>query len=127
MVISVPVTGSFIGLSLGAFILVCTTTSYGLFISSMMRTQVAAVFATAVTSMIPALNFSGFLYPLSSITGFSHTVGMSFPATYFQYISLGAFTKGLHISDFMLNYVIIVGFGVMYVTLASVILQKQEK
>lgn len=127
VVIGVPVTGSFIGLSLGAFILVCTTTSYGLFISSMMRTQVAAVFATAVTSMIPALNFSGFLYPLSSITGFSHTVGMSFPATYFQYISLGAFTKGLHISDFMLNYVIIVGFGVMYVTLASVILQKQEK
>ena len=127
VVIGVPVKGSFLGLTIGAFLLVCTATGFGLWISSMMKTQVSAVFATAVTAMIPALNFSGFLYPLSSITGSSHWVGQSFPAAYFQQISLGAFTKGLGIDSFWHNYLIILGFGIAYVTLASVCLQKQEK
>ena len=127
VIIGVPIKGSFMGLTIGAFLLVCTATGFGLWISSMMKTQVSAVFATAVAAMIPALNFSGFLYPLSSITGSSHWVGQAFPAAYFQQISLGAFTKGLDIDSFVHNYVIILGFGVAYVTLASLCLQKQEK
>lgn len=92
-----------------------------------MKTQVSAVFATAVAAMIPALNFSGFLYPLSSITGPSRVVGELFPAAYFQQISLGAFTKGLGIENFARHYLIILGFGVGYVVLASLCLQKQEQ
>ena len=127
VVIGVPVKGSFVGLTVGALLLVCAATAFGLWISSMMKTQVSAVFATAVAAMIPALNFSGFLYPLSSITGVSRLVGEAFPAAYFQQISLGAFAKGLGIQNFARNYLIILGFGVVYVVLASLCLQKQEQ
>lgn len=127
VIVGVPVKGSFVGLTVGALLLVCSATAFGLWISSMMKTQVSAVFATAVAAMIPALNFSGFLYPLSSITGPSRVVGELFPAAYFQQVSLGAFTKGLGIENFARHYLIILGFGVVYVVLASLCLQKQEQ
>ena len=42
---------------------------FGLLISTFTRTQVSAVFATAILSIIPAVNFSGLLVPVSSLSG----------------------------------------------------------
>ena len=45
------------------------TVGFGVLISSFTRTQVAAVFATAILSIVPAVNFSGMLAPVSSLSG----------------------------------------------------------
>jgi hypothetical protein len=42
------------------------------------RTQVAAVFATTVLSLIPVVNFSGLLVPVSSLTGQGRLIGLLF-------------------------------------------------
>ena len=41
----------------------------GLLISTFMRSQIAAIFGTAVLTMLPAVQFSGMIDPVSSLRG----------------------------------------------------------
>ena len=58
-VFHVPVKGSFGALALGTLVYVFSTCGFGQLISTFTQTQVAAVFATTVLSVIPTVNFSG--------------------------------------------------------------------
>ena len=66
VVFDVPVKGSFGALALGALLYVFSTCGFGQLVSTFTRTQVAAVFATTVLCIIPVVNFSGLLVPVSS-------------------------------------------------------------
>ncbi len=126
VVLGVPVRGSFVAMSLGALALICAATAFGLLISSFVKSQVAAIFGSAILSLIPALNFSGLLYPLSTLTGVNYWVGWAFPTAWFQLISLGGFTKGLGFADFRYYYLVLIGFCLLYVFVAGLLLKKQE-
>ncbi|WMY91172.1 ribosome-associated ATPase/putative transporter RbbA [Snodgrassella communis] len=126
VVLGVPVRGSFFAMSLGALALICAATAFGLLISSFVKSQVAAIFGSAILSLIPALNFSGLLYPLSTLTGVNYWFGWSFPTAWYQLISLGGFTKGLGFLDFINYYLILLAFCLVYVFLAGCLLKKQE-
>jgi ribosome-dependent ATPase len=122
----VPVRGSFAALAFGALLYVFSTCSFGQLISTFTRTQVAAVFATTVIALIPVVNFSGLLVPVSSLTGAGRLIGLAFPAAWFQPISVGTFTKGLTFSDLRLNALVLVVFFLIFFTASHVSLQKQE-
>ncbi len=83
-VFSVPVKGSFAALAIGALLYVFSTCGFGQVVSTFTRTQVAAVFATTVLSVIPTANFSGLLVPVSSLTGQGRMIGLLFPAGWFS-------------------------------------------
>ena len=68
-VFGVPIKGPFLTLLIGTIVYVVATTGFGQLISSFTRTQVAAVFATAILSIVPAVNFSGLFAPVSSLSG----------------------------------------------------------
>jgi ribosome-dependent ATPase len=123
----VPVTGSFGTLTLGALLYVLSTTAFGLLVSTFTRTQVGAVFAGAVISIIPTANFSGLLVPVSTLTGQARTMGLAFPGAWFQPISVGTFTKGLSYSDLWLNALVLAAFAIGYIIAAHILLQKQER
>ena len=78
-VFRVPIKGSAWVLVLATLFYVSATTGFGQLISSFTRTQVAAVFATAILSIIPAVNFSGLMVPVASLSGGGRIIGMSFP------------------------------------------------
>jgi len=126
-VFNVPVKGSFGALALGALLYVFSTCGFGQLVSTFTRTQVAAVFACTVIAIIPVLNFSGLLVPVSSLTGQGRMIGLMFPAAWFQPISLGTFTKGLTYSDFWFNALVLVIFAVGYFLASHILLQKQER
>ena len=44
-----------------------------------MRSQVAALFGTAVITLIPAVQFSGLIDPVSSLEGFGRVIGEILP------------------------------------------------
>ena len=123
----VPVKGSFVAMSLGALLLVCVSTGLGLLVSSFVKSQVAALFVTAIITLIPTINFSGLLYPLSSMSGAAHALGVGFPASWYQRISIGGFTKGLGFADFATEYAMLCLFAATYITLACLFLKKQEE
>lgn len=124
--LGVPLKGSFIGLSLGALFYILASTGFGLLISTFVRSQVAAIFGTAIICLIPAVNFSGLLYPTSTLVGIPYYFGEAFPATWFQLISLGAFTKGLGVRFFIPMYAALVGFACLYIGSACLLLRKQD-
>jgi ribosome-dependent ATPase len=127
IVFHVPVKGSFGALALGALLYVFSTCGFGQLVSTFTRTQVAAVFATTVISIIPVVNFSGLLVPVSSLTGQGRIIGLMFPAAWFQLISVGTFTKGLTYSDLGFNALVLALFAVGYFIASHMLLQKQER
>ncbi|MDO4725013.1 MAG: ATP-binding cassette domain-containing protein [Comamonadaceae bacterium] len=123
----VPLKGSFLALLLGALLLVGASTGLGLLVSSFTRSQTAAFFIAALGTMIPTLNFSGIIHPLSSMEGSAYAIGVGFPAAWFQRISSGGFAKGLGLGSFGSEYAMLALFGLLYLGLASRLLKKQEK
>ena len=107
--------------------MITASSSFGLLVSCFVRTQVAAIFGSAILSILPAINFSGFLYPLSTLEGAAYHMGRLFPCSWFQIICLGSFTKGLGTESFLRIYVIIGGMALAYLLLACMLLRKQEK
>jgi ribosome-dependent ATPase len=126
LVFQVPVKGSLGALALGALLYVFSTCGFGQLVSTFTRTQVAAVFATTILAVIPTVNFSGLLVPVSSLTGQGRLIGLMFPAAWFDPISVGTFTKGLSYSDLWLNALVLALFGVGYLIAAHFMLRKQE-
>jgi ribosome-dependent ATPase len=126
-VFQVPLKGSFPTLLLGALIYVTTTTAYGMLISAFTRTQIAALFGTAILTVLPATQFAGMMTPVSSLAGGAQIIGRGFPMTYFVPISVGTFTKGLVFSDLVPNLAALAVFIPVLTLVNVLLLGKQER
>jgi ribosome-dependent ATPase len=126
-VFNVPLKGDFFTLVLGTLIYVTTTTGFGMLVSAFTKTQIAALFGTAILTVLTAQMFSGMTTPVSSLTGMGEIMGRIFPMTYFLPISVGTFTKGLGFAD-LGSYIAVLTIFVPAITLISlVLLRKQER
>ena len=126
LVLDVPVKGSLAALTAGALCFVLATTAFGLLVSAFVRSQVAAIFAAAILAMIPAMNFSGMIYPFSTLSGSGYWIGRGFPASWFQMVGLGVITKGLLWRDVYPIFGVLLAFFLGYLLLAALLLKKQE-
>jgi len=126
-IFGVPIKGSFLTLSLGALLYVTATTGLGLLISSFTKTQIAALFGTAIATMVPAVMFSGMMQPVSTLEGSALLVGQSFPTSYFLTISVGTFTKALGFSDLAAKFPALLIFPPILTLLSVLLLRKQER
>jgi ribosome-dependent ATPase len=126
-VFRVPLKGSFPVLALGALLYVAATTSYGMLISAFTRTQIAALFGTAILTMLPAMQFSGMMTPVSSLAGLAALMGRAFPMSYFLPISVGTFTKGLGFADLSIYLLELAVFFPAFILLSLLLLRKQER
>ena len=122
----VPVTGSLAALMVGAALSVVATTGFGLLLSTLVKTQVAAIFAAGILTTLPAMQFSGFFTPISSLSGSARVMGQAFPSTYCQQISLGAFTKALGCADLAMPMVALGVLVVGYLLVTLALLKTQE-
>ncbi|MGI9353586.1 MAG: ABC transporter permease, partial [Rhizobiaceae bacterium] len=126
LVLQVPMKGSFLALAAGAFLYVAASTGFGLLVSSMTKSQVAAVFATAILSMLPTMQFSGMIQPVSTLEGGGRLIGSIWPTTYYIHLSVGAFTKGLNFGDLTPDLLALAAFAPIFLIIATVLLKKQE-
>jgi ribosome-dependent ATPase len=126
-VFEVPLKGSFPTLLIGTMIYVITTTAYGMLVSAFARTQIAALFGTAILTVLPATMFAGMVVPVSSLSGMAQIMGRLFPMTYFLPVCVGTFTKGLGFSDLATKLSALAVF-IPALTLSSLLLlRKQER
>jgi len=114
-------------LALGALLFVTATTGFGLVVSAFVRSQIAAIFATAILCMIPTVNFSGMLYPIATLDPVSRAIGEAFPALYFQRITAGVINKGSGVASLGPDMLAIAGFVLLFWTLAVLLLPEQER
>jgi len=126
-VFQVPLKGSFLALFIGVLVYVTTTTAYGMVISSFAKTQIAALFGTAIMTWLPASQFSGMMVPVSSLSGIAQFMGRAFPMTYFIPVSTGTFTKGLGFADLATDIGELAIFIPALTLISLVLLRKQER
>jgi ribosome-dependent ATPase len=126
LLFQVPVKGSWATLLLGGIVYVLASTGFGLLISVFATTQTAAIFAAAIITILPAVQFSGMFVPVSSLTGGAWLAAKIFPSTYFQAISVGTFTKALDFSSLWRNIVALALIAAIYFTVSVLLLKKQE-
>ena len=125
-VFGVPIKGSFLTLALGALIFVVCSTGFGLLVSTFTRSQIAAMFVTMIGTIIPCVQFSGLLNPVSSLEGMGAFIGHIYPATHFLTISRGVFSKGLGIFSLGPSFWALLAAVPVILGLAIALLRKQE-
>ena len=123
----VPLNGSAAALISGTFLMCCTTTATGLLVSCFTRSQVAAIFITAVGTVMPAMSFSGFLVPVSSLQGGAYIMGKILPSAWYANLTTGTFTKGLGYPELIREHLILGSYYLLLLALATANLKKQER
>ena len=121
----VPFTGSFATYAAAALLYVIFTTGLGLVMSTFMKSQIAAIFATALITIIPAVQYSGLVNPVSSLEGLGAWIGQIYPTTYFVTISRGTFSKALGFSELAASFIPLVIAIPLLLGLGAALLKKQ--
>jgi ribosome-dependent ATPase len=126
-VFGVPIKGNFLMLLLCTLLYVTATTGIGMMTSTFTSSQVAAVFVTAILTIVPTIQFSGLLQPVSTLEGNARRVGELWPATYYMHSSLGAYTKGLGANLMVGDIVFLAACIPVFLAISFIGLRKQEK
>ncbi|MEW6133419.1 MAG: ABC transporter permease [Pseudomonadota bacterium] len=117
--------GSFWVLSAGALLYSACTIGIGVMFSVLMRTQLAAMLITFLTTMTPAFNYSGFISPVASMDAVGQFIAHLIPATYFMGMVRGVYLKGLGFDFFWSDLLALAAYTVVVYGLAWLFLRKR--
>ncbi len=126
-VFDVPMTGSFAAFALAALLYSLSSTAMGLFASTLVRSQIAAIFFTMVGTLIPAVQFAGLINPVSALEGVGRWIGEAYPASHMFVISRGVFSKALGFGDLTGSFWPLAFAAPVILGLAVLLLKKQER
>lgn len=118
--------GSFLTLTLAALLYVTIATGLGLLISTFMKSQIAAIFGTAIITLIPATQFSGMIDPVASLEGPGRWIGQIYPTSHFLTIARGTFSKALNLGDLWGSFIPLLLAVPLVLGLSVLLLKKQE-
>jgi len=76
------------------FVYVVWASGFGLLISVMVRTQMAATMITVILVMVFVMQFSGMMIPVSSMTGANYVIAHALAPMYFNDVVTNTFLKG---------------------------------
>ncbi|WP_080439059.1 ribosome-associated ATPase/putative transporter RbbA [Burkholderia ubonensis] len=122
----VRIKGSFATLLLAVLIFNVVATGVGLLASTFTRSQIAAIFMTIIGTLIPVVQFSGLLTPLSSLEGAGKWIGTLYPATYMLAISRGVYNKALGLGDLWPQFWPMIASVPVLLAATVALLRKQE-
>lgn len=123
----VPFKGSLAAVILGALLYVTATSGLGLLMSTFTRSQVAAIFGTAIATMTPAFAFCGLHSSVSALEGGAAVISKIYPTTHFLVISQGTFSKALGFDDLSDRFIALALFILAITAICVLLLPKQEK
>jgi drug efflux transport system permease protein len=113
-VFDVPLTGYVTLLYAIALIFVVASLSFGLFISTLVRTQQQAM-QVAFFFVLPNILLSGFMFPRQAMPLFFQWVGLLLPLTHFLKVLRGILLKGVGLEALWREVVVLSGFAVVMI------------
>jgi ABC-2 type transport system permease protein len=120
-----PMRGSWVVLLGVVSLFLVGALGFGLLISSIAETQQVAFQLALLTSFLPTLMLSGFIFPISSMPEFLQLVTRIVPARYFLVALRGIVLKGVGPQVFWSELVALSIFAVVILGLASLRLRRQ--
>ncbi len=125
-IFQVPLKGSVLALLAGGFLYILCTTSLGFVMSAFTTTQIAAIFGTAIATILPATMFSGLTQPVSALEGTPALIGKVYPTAHFITISQGVFNKALGFQDLTQPFLALAVSIPVLTAISWFLLNKQE-
>ncbi len=115
----VPLRGNLLILALFALLYILTGLSFGILISTIAPTQRVSMIAALLTTLLPSVLLSGFIFPLESLSPVLKLITRLVPATYFLRIIRGVVLKGAGLRSFLGDGLFLLGFSLVLLNLAS--------
>jgi len=94
LVFGVPIHGNILLLFIEALLFILLALSIGIFISSVVKTQMMAMFISMFVLMLPTLLLSGFIFPIENMPAVLQWLSVIVPAKYFLEIIKMIMLKG---------------------------------
>jgi len=120
-----PVRGSWVALIGCISLFLVGALAFGVLISTIAESQQVAFQIALLTSFLPTLMLSGFIFPISSMPEFLQVITHIVPARYFLVALRGIVLKGVGPEVFWSDLVALAIFAVAILGLASLRLQRQ--
>ena len=114
LVFDVPVRGSLGLLYLITAPFIIASLALGLFVSTVVRTQVQAMQLSFVF-ILPTVLLSGFMFPREAMPAFAQWLGAAFPITYYLRVLRGILLKGAGIDAMWRDTLALVAFAVVLI------------
>jgi ABC-2 type transport system permease protein len=125
LLFGLPLRGSWSMLLLTLSLFLFGALAFGLLISTMAETQQVAFQLALLTSYLPTLMLSGFIFPISSMPTFLQVLTTVVPARYFLVALRGILLKGVGFEVFWQQLAALVIFAGVILALASLRLRRE--
>lgn len=122
----VVVRGPYLDLFAATLIYLVGALSWGLMVSSIAETQALAFQIGLVTSMLPAIFLSGFIFPIRSMPVPIQLLTYAVPARYFLVIVRGIILKGAGLAPYWRDVAFLVLYASVVLTMAYARLRRRE-
>lgn len=120
----VPMYGSLAAIVVSAMLYLLVAVGVGLVISSVTRNQFLASQVALISSFLPSLMLSGFLFDLRNVPTVIRIVGHALPATYFMELVRTLFLAGNVWSLIFRNCAILIAYALVLLTVARLVTRK---
>jgi ABC-2 type transport system permease protein len=125
LLFGLPMRGSWPMLLLAVSLFLVGALAFGLLVSTMAETQQVAFQIALLTSYLPTLMLSGFIFPISSMPVFLQVITYIVPARYFLVALRGIVLKGVGPEVFWRELAALVVFATVIIALASIRLKRE--
>jgi len=122
----VQVRGSYFDLFLATLVYLIGALGFGLLVSSLSDTQAMAFQVGVVTSMLPAIFLSGFIFPIRSMPAVLQVLTYAIPARYFLVILRGVILKGAALTSYARDMAFLVAYACVVLGIAYARLTRRE-
>lgn len=126
LLFGVVVRGPYLHLFVATFVYLVGALGFGLLVSSAADTQAIAFQAGAVSSMLPAIFLSGFIFPIRSMPVVLQAITYAVPARYFNVVLRGVILKGAGITSYGGDMAFLVLYATVVMALAYFRLTRRE-
>jgi ABC-2 type transport system permease protein len=121
LVFHVPLRGSVLLLLLEGALYILVSLNFGILISSRTSSQRLAMLGVFLTTMLPNILLSGFIFPLESMPAVLRWISFVVPGRWFVTIARGIMLKGIGIGYLWREtlYLVVLAFGLALISLRS--------
>ena len=124
-VFGVPVRGSVPVLALASLLFMIGMLGQGLVISIVTRNQLVATQVSALSSLLPVMLLSGFLFPIDNMPAPLRVVSRLVPARYFITVLRGVLLKGNGIGELWDELLALLVFAIAMIVISTVRFQRK--
>ena len=116
--LDIPMTGGVWGITAISLLYLILSLSLGLFVSTIAKSQVAALLISAVVMMMPIMMLSGLLFPIENLPKFFQVVSNIVPARWYIDATRKMMIQGVPLMAVWKDFVILLGMTAVLITVS---------